>query len=334
VVRGSRPAARRGDTLLFYVTDHGDKNEEDLTNNTITLWGEKLSVSELHDLLAILDPEVRVVLLMSQCYSGAFARLMYRQDGDTSPSGQVCGLFSAAPDRPAYGCYPENRGKDGVGHSHRFLEALGELGRFSEAERRVLVTDDSPDVPHATSDVLFERRLRAAAEAADEAPRDYVDARIAEAWHDRAAYEPEIRLLDRIGQAFGTFSPRSISELDEQTRTLPELSTRLATYAERWQQALDALRLENFARFLDAYPRWRPRVTPEALGALGAAGRRRVTREVLAQLVPFTAHDPVRHERLVTLKRKAASAAAARYRAEVRVGVVRRLRGVPAARCR
>ena len=317
-----------GDTLLFYVTDHGDKNEEDLTNNTITLWGEKLSVSELHDLLAILDPEVRVVLLMSQCYSGAFARLMYRQDGDTSPSGQVCGFFSAAPDRPAYGCYPENRGKDGVGHSHRFLEALGELGRFSEAERRVLVTDDSPDVPHATSDVLFERRLRAAAEAADEAPRDYVDARIAEAWHDRAAYEPEIRLLDRIGQAFGTFSPRSISELDEQTRTLPELSTRLATYAERWQQALDALRLENFARFLDAYPHWRPRVTPEALSALGAAGRRRVTREVLAQLVPFTAHDPVRHERLVTLKRKAASAAAARYRAEVRVGVVRRLRGV------
>lgn len=317
-----------GDTLLFYVTDHGDKNEDDLNNNTITLWGEKLSVIELRDLFAMLDPGVRVVLLMSQCYSGAFARLMYRQDGDPSPSGAVCGFFSAPADRPAYGCYPENRGKDGVGHSHRFLEALGELGRFSEAERRVLVTDDTPDVPHATSDVLFERRLRTAAETADAAPRDYVDGLIAEAWRDRAAYEPEIRLLDRIGHAFGTFSPRSIAELDEQTRTLPELSARLTTYAERWQQALDALRVENFARFLDVYPHWRPRVTPEALGALDAAGRRSVTRSVLAQLVPFTGQDPVRHERLVTLKRKAAAAAAARYRAEVRVGVVRRLRGV------
>ena len=40
---------RPGDTLLFYVTDHGTKNAEDPANNRITLWGdqESLSVTEL-----------------------------------------------------------------------------------------------------------------------------------------------------------------------------------------------------------------------------------------------------------------------------------------------
>ena len=38
---------RRGDTLLFYVTDHGRKNGADLANNSIVLWGEELSVTEL-----------------------------------------------------------------------------------------------------------------------------------------------------------------------------------------------------------------------------------------------------------------------------------------------
>src|SRR6185369_6294480 len=29
-----------GDTLLLYVTDHGEQNKQDLTNNTIVLWHE------------------------------------------------------------------------------------------------------------------------------------------------------------------------------------------------------------------------------------------------------------------------------------------------------
>jgi thiol-disulfide isomerase/thioredoxin len=51
-------------------------------------------------------------------------------------------------------------------------------------------------------------------------------------------------------------------------------------------------------------------------------------RALLADLVPFTGHDAVRHARLLSLKRKADDAAAARYRAEVRVGVVLRLRAL------
>ncbi|MBI3770264.1 MAG: redoxin family protein [Deltaproteobacteria bacterium] len=319
---------RAGDTLLFYVTDHGDKNEKDTTNNTITLWGEALSVDDLQGLLATVDPGVRVVLVMSQCFAGAFARLMYRAADDALPTGQVCGFFSAPSDRPAYGCYAENRGKEGVGHSHHFLRALAELGRFSEAEQRVLVTDDSPDVPHSTLDVFVGDRLRAAAEAAGEEPRQYADGLIATAWRQPAAFEPAIRLLDRIGQAFGSFSPRSLAELDEQARALPELSARLKTYADRWRDALESLRVENFARFLDAEPAWRPRLAATALAALNADDRRATVRTLLVALVPFTGHDPVRHARLLSLKRKADDAAAAYYRAEVRVGVVLRLRAV------
>ena len=47
----------RGDTLLLYVTDHGEQNKTDLTNNNIMLWNEKLSVEQLRQLLAELDPE-------------------------------------------------------------------------------------------------------------------------------------------------------------------------------------------------------------------------------------------------------------------------------------
>ena len=36
---------RPGATLLFYVTDHGTKNAEDLANNRITLWGDQESLS-------------------------------------------------------------------------------------------------------------------------------------------------------------------------------------------------------------------------------------------------------------------------------------------------
>ena len=36
---------RPGDTLLVYVTDHGTKNKDDTSNNAITLWGTKETLS-------------------------------------------------------------------------------------------------------------------------------------------------------------------------------------------------------------------------------------------------------------------------------------------------
>src|SRR5206468_8888729 len=163
----ARRRLRPGDTLLVYVTDHGSKNDKDTADNRIVLWGEKesISVKELAGLTGQLDPGVRGVALMSQCFSGAFANLMSVRTREGQPSGAVCGYFSSTPDRPAYGCYPENRGKDNVGHSFHFLEALARDRALPAAHAEVLSTDRTPDVPIRTSDVYLEQLLDAAAKA-------------------------------------------------------------------------------------------------------------------------------------------------------------------------
>lgn len=358
-----------GDTLLFYVTDHGERNAADERDNTISLWGETLGVNELRTLITSLDPAVRVVMLMSQCFSGSFAHVIH-PDADATPTGNVCGYFSTTADRRAYGCYPENRGKDGIGHSFHFLEAVSGLDRFPEAEATVLVTDRTPDIPNSTLDVFLAARLAKAAGVTSGAPasasaavRDVAaeaaaapdaksapeakaapaaeekaptmdprvatlaDELLAEAWKDRGAWEPDIRLLDRIGASFGTFSPRSLAELDEQARVLPEFSSRLATYADRWNQAFDALKIEILREFINENPVWKGRLLDGAKAkALDAEARRKNLHELLADLVPYASRDAARHARLKVLKRKAADASDASYRAEVRLGAVLRLR--------
>jgi thiol-disulfide isomerase/thioredoxin len=321
---------RRGDTLLVYVTDHGSKNAADLTDNRITLWGkdESLSVHELKDLLALLKPGVRVVALMSQCYSGAFANLSYDRGAEALPDGQVCGYFSSTADRPAYGCYPENRGKDNVGHSFHFIRALESSASFPAAHDTVLVTDRTPDVPLRTSDLYLEDLLRRSAQRKGQTLPAAVDALLSEAWRDKAAWEPEIRLLDRIAHAVGYFSPRSLAELDAQSTLLPDVSDKLKTYADSWDSALANLAQQNLQRFLLAESAWPPRLVPVQLQQADPAALRALTVSLLANLGAFTRADTITDTRLGVLREKAEAAAAASYRMHVRLGVVLRLRAV------
>jgi thiol-disulfide isomerase/thioredoxin len=317
-----------GDTLLLYVTDHGEQNKKDLTNNTIVLWQQSLPVSELRELFKLLNPGVRVVMLMSQCYSGSFANALFEPGTGLTTNGNVCGYFASTADRPAYGCYPENRGLDGVGHSHHFFDALNALGRMSEAENRVQVTDDSPDVPHTTSDFYLQQLIAGLAQKSDRQPLEVADELIGHAFHNRAQWEPEIRLMDRVGTTFGMFSPRSLAELELQTKMLPHVSDQLRTYARRWDEALDALTVQNFERFLNAQPEWRPRVDVKAIDALSNDGRSQLAHDLLAALVAYTKTDRETYTRLQLLKQRADSAGAAAYRMEVRLGVVLRMRAV------
>jgi thiol-disulfide isomerase/thioredoxin len=317
-----------GDTLLLYVTDHGEENEKDHADNTIVLWNQSLSVSQLRELLALLDPGVRVVMLMSQCYSGAFANALFTPDGGLATTGNVCGYFASTADRPAYGCYPENRGVDGVGHSHHFFAALDAVGRMPEADKRVAATDDSPDVPNTTSDFYLLALLAREAATRGRQPTELTDELVGEAFRVRAQWEPQIRLMDRIGGAFGMFSPRSLSELELQTMMLPRVSEQLRTYARRWQEALEALRLQNFDRFLTAKPSWRERLGVQEIDALDGQRRSELARELLAALVPFSEADRDTYDRLVLLKQRADEAGAAAYRMEVRLGVVLRMRAL------
>ena len=326
----ARQRLRPGDTLLLYVTDHGTKDPQGKGDSRITLWGDKetLAVSELAPLLAELDPGVRVVALMSQCFSGGFADLMSAHPAGGLPRGNVCGYFSSTADRPAYGCYPESRGPDNIGHSFDFLQALRDNPRFPDAQAAVLVADRTPDVPLTTGDVYLADLLRRAAAAAGQPPTAYADGLLREAWRDQAAWEPEIRLLDRIGQAFGIFSPRSLAELEDQATRLPQISEQFKGYSNAWKAALGSLAEANLNRFLAAQPDWAQRVNGHAVAKLDPAAQQALTADLLNALVPWTRADRDTDARFALLRGKSEVAAAPTYRMEVRLAVVLRMRAI------
>ena len=321
-------ALTASDTLLFYVTDHGKKNRDDLADNSIVLWGEELSVSELRELLELLAPGVRVVMLMSQCYSGSFANLIYAAGLEDKLRGNVCGYFSATADRMAHGCYPEISGKEALGHSHRMFDALAALGSLPDAQREVLLTDDTPDVPHATTSFFLEKRLERVAERRGVEFTELIDGFLVEAWAEPLAWEPEIRLLDRIGETYGFASQRQLSDLDRQTEALVEFGKQIATYRTLWQDALETLRSQNLDAFKAVRSEWAARLQAEALRELDANERRLVSYELLEDLVHFTEKDQKLAGRLHDLHRKQVTSKATAYRSEVRLAAVLRMRAV------
>ena len=98
-------------------------------------------------------------MLMSQCYSGSFTNAATR-DAAGLPAGNVCGYFSTTAERRAYGCYPEVRDKDNLGHSFDFIQELAQAGSFRNAHLRVLEHDATPDAPLRTSDAFLEELLQ------------------------------------------------------------------------------------------------------------------------------------------------------------------------------
>jgi thiol-disulfide isomerase/thioredoxin len=318
---------RAGDVLLLYVTDHGTKGDQP-ANNAITLWGdgERLPVSELATMLNRLDPGVRVVALMSQCYSGGFAELANARSTGALPDGSTCGYFSSTADRPAYGCYPENRGRDNVGHSFHFIEALAERGDFPRAHDEVLVRDASPDVPLRSSDLFLERVLKRAAEAEKRDLTLFIDGLLRQAWAKPEAHEPDLRLLDRIGHAYGIAGPRLLRELNDQATRVPDLAAQLRTQRTAWQAALESASRANVDRFLDTHPDWKPRLDEQTLRALPPDGARALTLELLGALGPATRADAGVSRRLDVLRRRSGESEAVAYRMDVRAGVLLRLR--------
>lgn len=327
-IERQRSGFRAGDILLVYVTDHGSKNKADLANNGIVLWGEELSVNELRELLALLPETVRVVMVMSQCFSGSFAHLMSAEPGATTPSGNICGYFSAPADRFAYGCYPENLGKAQVGHGFRFIDALGDLGSLPRAHASVLVTDDTPDVPHRTSDVYLEGVLRREAERRGSTIDAVVDGLLRDAWRDTARFRMDIELLDRMADTFGGARPRSLADLDQQSDVIRGLRHRLRTYTPRWRTALLDLKRENVERFVAERPNWRERLDPEALQDINSRQKATFSEYFLEGLVEFLEGDRVASRQLAVLQRRAEQSRAALYRMEVRLGVQLRMRAL------
>ena len=321
---------RAGDRLLVFVTDHGNKNEDDPGENEIVLWGRdaKLSVSQFGQLLGRLDPGVSVLLIMSQCFSGAFARLAGAAAPDSAAeagTGMRCGFFSTIKERPAYGCYAENLGRKNVGHAFHFLRAWADLHSTTRAHEETLVRDATPDVPFSTSEEYLRRLMEEEAVRQNREFDAVVDALLEEAQTDAERWEAQIRLVDGVARAYGLFSPRSLRELKEQERQLPDLAHQLRNVSAAWRGAWHDASAANWERFVAASPEWREAFAQRDGSRLSPQERERLAAEVLPVFRNFTERADSAHRRLRLLRRKAKAAAAASYRLEVRQAVLLRL---------
>jgi len=317
-----------GDTLLVYVTDHGTQSQRDPIENRITLWGahESISVRKLGALLARLPPSVRVVSLMSQCFSGGFAYLHEAREHKRLPNGNTCGYFSSTPDRPAYGCYPEVRGQKAIGHSFEFLTALARRGRFSAAHADILVSDETPDIPLRSSDVYLSELIARAA-GAPEHEAAFADPLVRQAFAGRDFVE-ESRLIDRIASVYAFARPASLAELDERAHALFAFLDQLELDGKTWEGALGDFNQANLDAFLASQPHWRSRIEDRAVRGLDVAGQRGLAQQLLADLAPYVLSDPSRLVEANRLVEGLTTTDEITYRSEIRAAALLRTRFV------
>jgi len=241
--------ADRAGTLLLYFTGHGSPDtDRRYANNSFDLWGgETLTVQDLSEALRPIPSATPVVLVMAQCYSGAFANVLFDEGSPTgAPIPQrVAGFFAAAPDRIAAGCTADINEAGYQDFTSYFFAALSGTDRLghlilgadydhdghvgmNEAFAYALLYDESIDTPVCTSDAFLRRY--ASMPAADIAALPYSTV---QGWADparRAALDGLSMQLDltgedRVSEAFSVFArlPRGTASLD---------ATRLVRFVE------------------------------------------------------------------------------------------------------
>ena len=171
----SAQAARGSTPLLLYFAGHGTQDKKSADNTHYDLWdGDELKVRALADEVSRLPRQVPVVLVMAQCFSGAFAHVLFTQaDIYKAPIKQnVVGFFSTRLDREASGCSYATERADYQDFSSYFFGALSGQDRFGdkvtgadfdgdgvvtlhEAFCYALIHDLSADTPECTSDVFL-----------------------------------------------------------------------------------------------------------------------------------------------------------------------------------
>lgn len=172
--------ARGTGPLLVYLAGHGERGNGP-RDATLLTWGDgAIGPDDLARSLDLAAPERRVRVVVTSCYSGGFAELVFKgaDPGAGGAEGDRCGLFASTWDAEASGCDPDPDRRSHDGYGLHLLNALrgrdragvelpvGELdydgdGRISllEAHTRARVSMRSMGVPTTTS----ERWLRAEA---------------------------------------------------------------------------------------------------------------------------------------------------------------------------
>lgn len=165
--------------LFFYFTGHGSNNTTDENNNAMILWNEqKANVQQFTTMLDKMPPEKPFVAVMVQCYSGAFANLIY--SGGRPKQGVAlhdrCGFFATVKERPSVGCTPEVNEADYRDYSSSFFAGLSGVSRtgqrvdsadyngdrrisFREAHAFAKIDEKASDLPVSTLEVWLQESL-------------------------------------------------------------------------------------------------------------------------------------------------------------------------------
>jgi hypothetical protein len=132
------------DDALVIFNGQGGIDRADTRNNHLKLWGDgQMTVSDLESLLDAAPQRARVRFVMAQCYSGAFAGLIY-DDPQTASGFQSnrCGFMSEAADRLAEGCGLSLEETEFRDYTTYFFAALGGRTRAGEPiEQRAVDRD-------------------------------------------------------------------------------------------------------------------------------------------------------------------------------------------------
>lgn len=167
--------SRPRDPVLLYFTGHGSPGRPGYENNRYDLWsGQSIDVKTLATAVDAFPAQTPLTLVMVECFSGAFANLLFDQ-GDPANSlsaHHICGFFASVPQRMAAGCTPEvNEAnyRDFTSYFFAALTGIDRLGKpvtgadynrdghvgMDEAYAYALIHDDSIDTPICTSDVFL-----------------------------------------------------------------------------------------------------------------------------------------------------------------------------------
>ena len=263
-------ATHQPSPLLLYFAGHGSQDEKNEQDTAYDMWdSDALKVRAFADEVANIPRNVPVVLVMAQCFSGAFADLLFRH-GDPKGAyieGNFAGFFSAKKDREAAGCSYETNQDDYQDFSSYFFGALSGHDRFGhpvegadyngdgtvtlhEAFCYALIHDPSADTPVCTSDIFLQRFAPLPDATIYGTPYH-------EAW--QAATPAQRAVLDALSQQLSLGGEgRALAVYDRLTFSDPIARPALIQAQEDAKEKLSTLRQKALEPFLKRWPalRW------------------------------------------------------------------------------
>jgi hypothetical protein len=256
------------DPLLVYWAGHGEQGE-DPADNAVRVWGGfPITPLDLVDLLDGIAPHRMFRLVLTTCYGGGFADIVFEgADPAAGPSRDVrCGLFAAPWDDEASGCDPNPdraaqegfglhflnalRGRDREGHglpaSEVDLDGDGAVSLL-EAHARARVRSGGIEVPTTTSERWLRASVADSAEGAVSEDLEAIGLLPEEAW-----------VVERLGEALGLATGAEVANrLLDMDRKMNGVDALLAEAEMTADEAYAGLRIALLERWPTLDDPWR-----------------------------------------------------------------------------